>query len=149
MGTLIAILLVYFIYFLFTVSRYDKNGHYKDKKEKYEEKFRRAKNKKKEQKKLINELKVKDYEKLPNEVKYFVNKYKVDLEKVNIRGLLKMTGLILALCIALSIIVIVLIIKVKNIILETVLCFVITMILYLISMKILANNFKKRGLIKK
>lgn len=147
MGTLLAFFIVYLVYSIFTISRYDRNGHYKDRKYNYEEKLRKAK-KKKDQNKIINEVRVKDFEKLPSEVKFFVYKYKIDLEKINIKGLLKMTGVILALNIAISIIVIVLIFKIKNYLLQILLCFVITMILYLISMKLLANYFKKRGLIK-
>ena len=147
MGTLLAFFLVYIVYFIFTISRYDKNGHYKDRKYNYEEKLRQSK-KKKDQKKIVNEVRVKDLEKLPNEVKYFVYKYKIDLEKVNIRGLLKLSGITLALCIAISIIIIVLGFKVRNYLLQIILCFVITMILYLISMKLLGNYFKKRGLVK-
>ena len=140
MGTLFAILLVYIIYFVFTVTRYDKNGHYKDKNYVYD--------KKKSKKEIANELKVKDYEKLPSEVKFFVRSYKVDLDKINIRGLLKMIGIILGLDIGITVITMIMIFDGKNEILEIVVGFIVTMIVYLICLKFLGNYFKKKGLCK-
>ena len=75
MGTVFTIIMVYLIYFIFTISRYDKNGHYKNNKE-LTEKLNKAKGKGKD--KIVKELKDLDYQKLPSEVKFFVNSYKID-----------------------------------------------------------------------
>lgn len=138
MGTLLAIVFIYIIYYIFSVNRYDKNGHYKDK---------RFKGKKKLSKSEQEELKKLDYDRLPGEVRVFVDLYKVDLDKVNIRGLLKLTGLILGMEIGAITILMVIIFK-NNILISVIVGFILMMILYLISLKLLANNFKKRGLIK-
>ena len=122
--TLITILLVYLVYFFVSVARYDKNGHIKSKSKE-----------------------ITDYEGLPSEVKYFVKKYNIDLEKINLRGLLKLCGLILGLDIALISIPIVLIFK-SNVVLQLVVSSIIIFPVYLISLKILGNYFKKKGLVK-
>ncbi|MBR6113000.1 MAG: hypothetical protein IKP79_00615 [Bacilli bacterium] len=122
----ITVLIVYIIYYFVSVTRYDKNGHLK-------------KNK--------NNSKVSDYEGLPNEVKYFIKKYKVDLDKINLRALLKLTGLILGIDIAIVSIVLILIFK-DNLILILVIATILLIPLYLISLKILGNYFKKKGLVK-
>ena len=140
MGTLLAILLVYTVYFIFTVTRYDKNGHYKDKNYKYD--------KSKSKTKITNELKVKDYQKLPSEVKFFVRKYRVDLDKINIRGLLNMIGVILGIDIAISIITVIFIFRDKSEVFVIVVGFISTMVLYLISIKFLGKYFEKKGLCK-
>lgn len=145
MGSLLAIIFVYIIYYLFSVNKYDKNGHYKDKDYK---KNKKNKNKKKLTKQEVEELKKKDYDKLPNEVKYFVSKYRIDLDKVNLRGLLKMTGLVLGICIAAATLTVVTIFKNKDITLEIIVAFVIVLVLYLISLKIMGRYFEKKGLTK-
>ncbi len=100
-----AFLFVYLIYYIFSVNRYDKSGHYKDKSKKYRDKNKKLSPKEiKEQKKL-------DHDKLPSEVLVFVDKYKVDLDKVNIRGLLKMVGLMLGIEIAAVTLLVVIIFK--------------------------------------
>ena len=138
MGTLLAIIFIYIIYYIFSVNRYDKNGHFKEK---------RYKGKKKLSKKEEQELKKLDYDRLPGEVRVFVDLYKIDLDKVNIRGLLKLTGLILG--IEIGIISITMYILFRNeILISVIVGFILLMIIYLISLKLLANNFKKRGLIK-
>jgi hypothetical protein len=141
MGSLLAILLVYIIYYIFSVTRYDKSGHYKDKSR------RKGKGLKKLSKEEIKALKKKDYDKLPNEVKFFVSKYKIDLDKVNIRGLLKMVGLVLGIDIAIATIIVVTIFK-NNITIEIIVGFIIMLVLYLISLKIMGVYFEKKGLVK-
>ena len=143
MGSLLAIAFVYIIYFIFTVNRYDKNGHYKDKKNKKDNKKKNKKLSKDE----LEKLKKLDLEKLPNEVKYFVYKYKVDMDKINIRGMLKMIGLILGIDIAIATIIVVTIFK-NNITISIIVGFFIMLVLYLISLKILASYFDKKGLLK-
>ena len=122
--TFITILIVYLVYFFVSVSRYDKEGH--------------LKNKSKE---------ISDYDGLPSEVKYFIKKYNIDLDKINLRGLLKLTGFILGIDIAIISIIVVLIFK-NNIILQLVIASICIIPIYLISLKFLGNYFKKKGLVK-
>lgn len=122
--TFITILFVYLIYFFVSVARYDKNGHLKKK-----------------------EKGVTDYDGLPTEVKYFIKKYNIDLEKINLRGLLKLTGLILGLDIALISIPVVLIFR-TNVVLQVVVSSLLIIPVYLISLKFLGKYFKKKGLVK-
>ena len=122
--TFITILIVYLVYFFVSVARYDKNGHLKNKTKG-----------------------VSDYDGLPTEVKYFIKKYNIDLDKVNLRGLLKLTGLILGLDIALISIPVVLIFK-TNVIIQIVVSSLLIIPVYLISLKFLGDYFKKKGLVK-
>ena len=122
--TFITILIVYLVYFFVSVARYDKNGHLKNKTKG-----------------------VSDYDGLPTEVKYFIKKYNIDLDKVNLRGLLKLTGLILGLDIALISIPAVLIFR-TNVILQIVVSSLLIIPVYLISLKFLGDYFKKKGLVK-
>ena len=140
MGSFITIVLIYIIYYIFSVNRYDKNGHYKDKKYKYNKNKKLSPKEIKEQKKL-------DHDMLPSEVMLFVDRYKIDLDKVNIRGLLKLTGLILGIEIAIVTLTVVIIFK-EQIVISIIVGFILLMILYLISLKLLANIFKKKGLVK-
>ena len=122
--TFITVFIVYIIYYVVSVSRYDKNGSLKNK-----------------QKGMT------DYDGLPSEVKYFIKKYNIDVDKVNLRGLLKLTGLVLGFNIAIVSIIVVLIFK-NNIILELLIGAIVIVPLYLISLKVLGNYFKKKGLVK-
>ncbi len=144
MGTLLAIFLVYILYFLFTVSKYDKTGHYK--------KIEFAKDidklNKKEKEKILNKVKEEDFKHLPNEVKFFVIKYKIDLEKINIRAFLKMNGLLLSLVIAVAILFVMIVFNNKDIYVGMLVGIVLTIVLYLIALKLLAIYFKKKGLVK-
>ncbi len=137
MGSLIIILIVYIIYFIFSVSKYEKDGHFKQKKN----------GKKKLTKKEIEELKKLDYDKLPAEAKYFVSKYRVDMDKINLRGLLKMIGLILGFNIAIATIIVITVIRDKPT-LQIVVGFVIVLVLFLISLKILSKYLEKKGVMK-
>ena len=138
MGTILAIMIVYTVYFIFTINRYDKNGHYK----KFEY------DKKKSKKTLEKELKQMDYDKLPNEIKFFVNSYKIDLDKINIRALLKMNGIILGLIIGITSITMIMIFKGNDITLEVLVGFSVAMIIYLIALKLLGDNLRKKGICK-
>lgn len=122
--TFITILIVYLIYFFVSVTRYDKNGHLKNKSKG-----------------------VTDFDGLPNEVKYFINKYNIDIEKINLRGLLKLTGLLLGLDIAIISIPVVLIFR-TNVVLQIVVSSLLIVPIYLISLKFLGKYFKKKGLVK-
>ena len=147
MGTALTILFVYIIYFVFTISRYDKNGHYKYKNKDYEKELKKAKKQSKRDE-LIKEMKEIDFNKLPNEVKFFVVKYKVDLDKINIRGLLKMSGLLLAICISVALLIILIAMNKQEVTISIFVGFIITLVLYFISLKLLAIYFKKKGLLK-
>lgn len=119
--SIIIIFIVYILYYIISISRYEKTGHTKKEG-------------------------TSDYQALPAEVKYFVKKYNVDETKVNYRGVLKLTGLILGIDIA--IVVIPTLIFIKNDILQIVVATLLLMPIYLISLKILGNYFKKKGLVK-
>ena len=122
--TFIIIFIVYMIYYFVSVSRYDKNGHLKNKGNKID-----------------------DYQGLPSEVKYFVKKYNVDLDKVNLRGVLKLTGLVLGIDIAILSL-IVLLVFYKSVVLQVAVASLLIIPLYLISLKFVGNYFKKKGLVK-
>ena len=122
--TIITILIVYLIYYFVSVSRYDKNGHLKNKSKK-----------------------MTDYDGLPAEVKYFIKKYNIDLNRINLRGLLKLIGVILGIDITVISIIVVLIFR-TNVVLQLLVASICIVPIYLISIKILGNYFKKKGLVK-
>ena len=131
-GALAAVM--YVVYFIVSVTKFDKNGHVK----------RSKKDKKK--KRSAEEQRKDDFLSLPAEVKYFIRKYNVDLDKVNLRGVLKVVGLVLGVDIA--IVTVVSVILFKNLTYKMILSIVNIKTMYLISLKFLAKAFKKRGLIK-
>lgn len=120
----ITVFIVYIVYYFVSVLRYDKSG-----------------NLKKKQKGIT------DYDGLPSEVKYFIKKYNIDLDKINLRGLLKLTGLVLGIDIAIISVIVVLIFR-TNIVLQLVVASICIIPIYLISLKFLGNYFKKKGLVK-
>jgi len=127
---IILIVIVFIIYYILSILKYDKNGHYK-----------------KTKKDSINDIQLNDYLHLPNEVKVFVIKYKVDLTKINIRALLKLFGIVISLILTLSLSLSILIIK-NNLLLQILGTLFITMILYIIFLIFLGKYFKSHGLIK-
>jgi len=122
---IITILIVYMLYYFISINRFDKSGHYKK----------------------AAKQKITDYEALPTEVKYFIMKYNIDVSKVNLRGLLKLIGLLLGIDIAIVSIIGVLIFK-DNIVLLLIVTSIAILPLYLISLKFIGRVFKKKGLIK-
>jgi membrane-associated HD superfamily phosphohydrolase len=118
------------MYYLFTVNKYDKTGHARIKKKKLNK----------------NDIDINDYNKLPNEVKIFVDKYKIDTSKINIRGLLKSIGFIIALSITFGLLIANRITKVP--IIQIGIILLITFTLYLISLVIICNYLKKKGYVK-
>ena len=124
LGTIITVLIVYIVYYFVSVARYDKDGHLKNKSKG-----------------------VTDYDGLPSEVKYFVKKYNADLKKINLRGLLKLTGFILGIDITIVTLIVVLIFS-SNIILQLLVASICIVPIYLISLKFLGKYFKKKGLVK-
>ena len=125
---------MYIVYFIVSVTKFDKNGHVK-KSKKDKKKSRSAEEQKKD-----------DFLSLPAEVKYFIRKYNVNLDKVNLRGVLKIVGLVLGVDIAIVTVVSVLLFK--KLTYQMILAIVLIIPMYLISLKFLAKAFKKRGLIK-
>ena len=123
--------IVYIMYFFVSVNKYDKNGHIK---------------KSSLSVKTPNNMKKEDFARLPSETKYFIKKYNIDLDKVNLRGLLKMNGYVLGLDIGLVFLIVSGISS--NIYIITAISVILIIPVYLLSLKILAKNFKKRGLIK-
>ena len=121
----ITVFIVYILYYFISINRFDKDGHYKNAKKNG----------------------ITDFEALPSEVKYFIMRYKIDLEKVNLRGLLKLTGLVLGIDIAIVSIVCVIIFK-EDIVPLLITGAIAIIPIYLISLKIVSRSFKKRGLVK-
>ena len=121
LGAIITILIVYIIYYFVSITRYDKAGHLKNKK-------------------------VTDYEGLPSEVKYFIIKYNIDLDKVNLRGILKLIALVLGIDIAIVSMITLLIFK--DVVLQVVVAAILIIPIYLISIKFVGKYFKKKGLVK-
>ena len=121
LATLLIIFIIYVLYYFTSVSRFDKTGHPKKKG-------------------------ITDHDALPSEAKYFVEKYKVDKEKVNYKKMLKQIALLLGIDIA--IVLIPVMIFIKNEILQILICTVLLLPVYLISLKILGRFYKKKGLVK-
>lgn len=128
----VTVLIVYLIYYFVSVSRFDKSGHVKKKNNK-------AKRNK-------NTDKVDDYMALPAEVKYFVKKYNVDLDKVNLRGVLNLIGVVLGIDIA--IVSLFVLVVFKTVVWQVVIASLLIFPIYLISLKFVGNYFKKKGLVK-
>ena len=87
MGIILFVIL-FALYYLMSIRKYDKTGHYKSK-----------------NRSSVEKIKKDDFDHLPNEVKVFVVKYNVDLDKVNLHGLLKLFGIVLCATITLSFII--------------------------------------------
>lgn len=121
----IMVLLVYMIYYFVSVNRYDKSGNLKGNKKD----------------------KSSNYEGLPSEVKYFVKRYNIDLDKVNLRGVLKLSGLVLGIDIAILTLLVILIFKDK-VVIELLVASVLIIPLYLVSLKFVGRYFEKKGLVK-
>ena len=105
LATLLIIFIIYVLYYFTSVSRFDKTGHPKKKG-------------------------ITDHDALPSEAKYFVEKYKVDKEKVNYKKMLKQIALLLGIDIA--IVLIPVMIFIKNEILQILICTVLLLPVYLI-----------------
>lgn len=125
--TIFTVIIIYILYFIFSVSKFDKYNELK-------------KNKKKDAKEKISL-----YNALPAEVKYFVKRYNVDLNKFNVRGLLKLIGLVLG--VDIGIVLAIVLLLVKKMAYQIILGFILLIPIYLISLRILARYLKKKGLI--
>ena len=129
MGIIIFVIL-YALYYFTSIRRYDKTGHFKSK-----------------NRTSVEKIKKDDFDHLPNEVKIFVIKYNVDLDKINLRGLLKLFGVVLCATISLTFIISRTIVNV--LLYQALITFVATIVIYIIFIIALGNYFKKKGLVKK
>ena len=123
---IVTILFVYLIYYVWIIANFDKAGN----------PIRMSK--KKNSKKSIEK-------KMPAEVKLFVYRYNVDLDKINYRYFLQIIGLIVAIDIAAITNIIV---RVNVLWLQIVLVLILIIIFTLVSFEILGRYFKKKGLTK-
>jgi len=94
---------------------------------------------------VVKKAKRKKKPKEPIEVTYLVNKYRIDLEKVNYKRLLNVISLVSSLDIA---IVVTIILLFKNFYVEIIVGFVSTVIIILISYHLVYLVYKKKGMIK-
>lgn len=123
----VMVLIVYMVYYFVSVNRYDKSGNLKGNQNKKD--------------------KVTNYQGLPSEVKYFIKRYNIDLDKVNLRGVLKLTGLVLGIDIAILTLLVILIFKDK-VVIELLVASLLIIPLYLVSLKFVGRYFEKKGLVK-
>ena len=137
----VSVLIIYLVYYFVSVRRFDKYGHVKNKKGSVS-----VKNDSKKNVKMSNDDKAIDYLALPSEAKYFIKKYHVDLDKVNLRGVLKVIGLILGVDIAIISCFVLLLFK--SVVVQVLVASILIIPVYLISIRLLANYFKKKGLMK-
>ena len=127
----------YIVYYLFIIRKYDATGKriVKEKKNKNKN-AEKAKNKKKK------EI---DQAKYPAEVELFIYKYKIDLKKVNFRGMLKLLGFVCSLDIA-FIVTVLSLIKTENTMILLGVGALLVIPVILISFSLLGKYFKKKGL---
>ena len=81
----------------------------------------------------------------PIEITYLVNRYKLDLKKVNYKKLLRVISIVSSLDISLVVTIIMLI---NNFVLEIVVGFISTLVIILLSYHIVYLVYKKKGMIK-
>lgn len=94
---------------------------------------------------IVRRAKRKTKTKEPVEVTYLVNRYKLDIKKVNYKKLLRVISLVSSFDIAL---VVTLILLFDNFIVEVVVGFIATMILIIGSYHLVYLCYKKKGMIK-
>lgn len=126
----ISFLVVYLLYFVFIINKYDKSGNLKVKK-----------------KGKIKKFLVGSSDKLPSEVEVFVLKYHVDLKRVNKRFLISKVGLVCSLDIAL-IIGILSYVPSDNIYVLLGIGLILVVPIILFSFYLLSLYFRKKGLVK-
>ena len=126
---IITVVLVYLFYYIWIIRKYDKNGKLKV----------RTKTKKGEVIKLQEP-------KIPPEIQILIVKYRLDMSKINYRGLLKVVGFVCALDIA-FITTILYFIKSDNLYIVLGIGAILTIPTILISFALLGRLFKKKGLV--
>ena len=126
---IITVVLVYLFYYIWIIRKYDKNGKLKV----------RTKTKKGE----VIEL---QEPKIPPEIQILIVKYRLDMSKINYRGLLKVVGFVCALDIA-FITTILSFIKSDNLYIVLGIGAILTIPTILISFALLGRLFKKKGLV--
>lgn len=94
---------------------------------------------------VVRRAKSKKKPKEPFEVTYLVGKYRLDLEKVNYKKLLRVISLVSSFDIALVVSIIVLL---KNYVLEIIVGFIATLVIILISYHLVYLVYKRGGMIK-
>ena len=119
--TIITMVIIFSIYNAWISINFDENGNPKSKKGKEVKK------------------------KMPAEVKYFVHKYNIDLDKVNYRYFLRAIGFVVAIDIS----IIATIVELVNVLwLKILLIFILTLVAIFVSFGLLGNYFRKKGLTK-
>ena len=86
-----------------------------------------------------------DKRKMPSEVKFFVERYKIDLDKLNYRYFLQLIGLTVAfdLSIVVAVMDFISVLWIKCLV-----GFIVMLVVVLLSFRLLGNYFKKKGLVK-
>lgn len=130
-------IVTYIVYYLFIIRKYDATGKriVKDKKSKN----------KKETKGKVKKKKEIDQAKYPVEVELLIYKYKIDLKKINFRGMLKLLGFVCSLDIA-FIVTVLSFIKTENTLILLGIGALLVIPVILISFSLLGKYFKKKGL---
>ena len=113
---ILIIAFTYFLYYIIHIRKYDKNGKYKGKKEE---------------------------PKIPVEVELLITAYKIDLNKINYKGLLKLVGLVCSIDIA-TVVLIVIYLPIKSLTTRLFIGIPLVFIVILISYSILGNTLKER-----
>lgn len=128
-------LVVYLFYYIWIIRKYDKNGKLKVKKTK-----RKTNGKNKDVEIEYEEPKI------PSEIQILIVKYRLDMSKINYRGLLKLVGFVCAIDIA-FITTIVSFVKSDNPYILLGVGAVLVIPTILISFALLGKLFKKKGLV--
>ena len=122
-----SIIIIYMLYYIWIAFNFDKTGKVKKRKRK---KIKATKE---------------DKKKMPSEVKFFVERYKIDLDKVNYRYFLQLIGLTVAfdLSVVIAVMDFISVLWIKCLV-----GFVLMIVIVLLSFRLLGNYFKKKGLVK-
>ena len=135
---LFTVLIVYLVYYLFMVKKYD-----------YSLKDEKVTNKKDDillRGRKSKKIKDNSTSKIPAEIELLIIKYRLDMEKINYRGLLKLVGLVCSIDIAIIVTIVTWIDA--NIYLRLFIGFILSIPTILISYTILGKFFEKKGLIR-
>lgn len=129
--SIITVAVTYLIYYIFIIRKYDAQGNRIVKKNK------KCKKNKKEH----------DVAKYPAEVELFIYRYKIDIKKINFRGMLKLLGFVCSLDIA-FIVTVISFINTDNVYILLGVGALLVISVILISFSLLGRYFKKKGLTK-